>query len=213
MNYVFLGLNEEWINCAKEKGYDTYLGKVEEFVHDEKYEKVFYLSCANSLLFMDGGIDLAYSTVMFPGIEKKIKRRLNSEGKISKVGKMYLPIGKAFVTKCNKRDYLVSSPTMLLPQDVSKTRNAYYSMVAVFNELNRKNLICSGNLLVIPAMCCGWGKMDATKSIKQIYKAIDKCKNKKRFKIDYKKVIDQQPNYYCNSEWKDIKPEDIEKII
>ena len=46
---------------------------------------------------MDGGIDLALSRVVFPGIEKDVKERIKRIGPTNMLGRSYLPIGSATV--------------------------------------------------------------------------------------------------------------------
>jgi len=100
------------------------------------HQKTYYVSPANSLCFMDGGIDYALSRIVFPKIETEVKEIVKDLGIISIVGKPYLPIGSSIIL--NKGDKaLVISPTMLLPQDVSTTKNAYYATMAVlYNSLD-----------------------------------------------------------------------------
>jgi len=75
---------------------------------------------------------------------------------ISIIGKPYLPIGSS-VDKDNKS--LVISPTMLLPQNVSTTKNAYYSTMAVLYNIlvNRKNNLEDVNIL-FTSLCYGYGR-------------------------------------------------------
>jgi hypothetical protein len=55
-------------------------------------------------------------------------------GIISIVGNPYLPIGSSVILdKGNKS--LIISPTMLLPQNVSNTKNAYYYTMAILYNI------------------------------------------------------------------------------
>jgi O-acetyl-ADP-ribose deacetylase (regulator of RNase III) len=107
------------------------------------------ISPANSFGFMDGGIDLVYSEYFGWNIEKKlqtqIKHRFYGE----------IPVGVATIieTDNNKIKYLISAPTMRVPENVSNTVNAYLAFraslieVVKFNENNQKkisSLLCPG---------------------------------------------------------------------
>jgi O-acetyl-ADP-ribose deacetylase (regulator of RNase III) len=46
--------------------------KIENYVPNPN-KRTYYISPANSLCFMDGGIDYALSRIIFPGIEKQLK--------------------------------------------------------------------------------------------------------------------------------------------
>lgn len=202
---VFLGLEEEWINIVKDyviPGYETktYLGRVENYTPVKP--NVCYVSPANSFCFMDGGIDLAYSRVMFPGIEQKIKWYVSKWGEQTTLGRPYLPIGAAITHEVSKSDapvkkYLITSPTMLLPQPVGNTRNAYYATRAVLDAVDRINQ--SDMELIVPPMCCGYGKMSARESATQIIQAFN---DHKRIAMpSWSHILAEQPKLYENTEW------------
>ena len=102
---------------------------------------VFYVSPANSLGFMDGGIDKPLSCVVFPEIEPIVKENVKYYGKLDNIDRKYLPIGSSIIVQPSTDDiyldhvkdrnsYLVVAPTMLLPQRVDKTKNCYYATMA-----------------------------------------------------------------------------------
>ena len=218
MKLIFLGLNEEWIRLADQHGYDTYLGKVQDYVPDKDSKNIYYISPSNVLTFMDGGIDKVYSQIMFRGIESKIKAKVKKLGFVSKLGRPYIPIGKAIVTKTdilhpNGQSYLITSPTMLMPQKVEKTPNAFLCMIGVIQLLKEyKHFINPEDELIIPSLCCGWGGMDANISIQQIIEALEH-KNVENLNLDFQKIIKSQPKFYENTEWFDIDPNQIQKTI
>jgi O-acetyl-ADP-ribose deacetylase (regulator of RNase III) len=93
------------------------------------------ISPANSFGFMDGGVDLAYSNHFGWDLEKRlqavIKKEFNGE----------LPVGMSTIIKTgdNTIKYLISCPTMRIPEDVSKTLNAYLAFRAAFIAVFKHN--------------------------------------------------------------------------
>jgi hypothetical protein len=73
MPIIFISLNNYFIEEIKKHGFDSYQMKIQEFSNYKPLKKTYYVSPANSLCFMDGGIDLALSREIFPGIEKTVK--------------------------------------------------------------------------------------------------------------------------------------------
>lgn len=216
MRITFVSLNKDFIDIAHQDGFNTHLGKIQDYEPPEDSENIYYVSPANTLLFMDGGIDYAYSRIMFPGIENKIKETLKSLPHRTLLGRPYLPIGQTILTKTDIYSksgnpcYLISSPTMLLPQDVSKTPNAFICMVAIMKLL--KSLECNDNdELILTSFCCGYGKMKPIVSFEQIKKAMEYNSSIADIPTDPEKIIHIQPNYYANSEWKKINGCDIIK--
>jgi len=96
---------------------------------------------------------------------------------------------------------------MLLPQDVSTTKNAYYATMAVLYNIlinNKENI--DDIDIIFTSMCCGYGKMDEDTSIQQIMDGIKDYKDYKP-KILSKNIIINEPNlydqpkYYQNTEF------------
>jgi hypothetical protein len=163
---------------------------------------------------MDGGIDYALSRIIFPDIEKEIKTLVRQLGITSIVGKSYLPIGSSVIIDKDSKS-LVISPTMLLPQNVSTTRNAYYATMAVLHNVlvNRKENIDEVDIL-LTSLCCGYGKMTEENSIQQIRDGINDYIHYNPLIINQNIIINEpnlseQPKYYQNTEFFDIKPEEI----
>ena len=123
-----------------------------------------YVSPANSLGFMDGGIDAAYSA-MFPGIQKAVQDKIKTLGKKTALGRHYLSVGSAVVVPLDFACTLVSAPTMFLPHDVSGTRNAYHAMMAALMAFRKTK---TQKLMVSTGLCCGYGRMDPIVSATQI---------------------------------------------
>jgi O-acetyl-ADP-ribose deacetylase (regulator of RNase III) len=102
------------------------------------------VSPANSYGYMDGGIDLAYRNFFGRQIERKVQE------KIQAVAGPYLPVGKAIVVDTGNAEipYLVSAPTMFLPEPIEadSCRLAMTAALAVAFEYGKdwKALFCPG---------------------------------------------------------------------
>jgi O-acetyl-ADP-ribose deacetylase (regulator of RNase III) len=132
-----------------------------------------FVSPANSVGFMDGGIDWVLSRDMFPGVESAVRARIEKYGLSTPLGRYYLPVGSAIIVPVNRdHTYVISAPTMFLPRDVSHTQNAYWSFVAALT-LHKKwsEHIRFQTTLVVTSHCCGFGKMPAKESARQMYEA------------------------------------------
>uniref|UniRef100_A0A6C0EPI7 Macro domain-containing protein n=1 Tax=viral metagenome TaxID=1070528 RepID=A0A6C0EPI7_9ZZZZ len=213
MPIIFISLSETYSEKIKQHGFESKTMKIQDYV-PKPNKKTYYVSPANSLCFMDGGIDYALSRIIFPNIEVEVKTIVKQLGITSIVGKPYLPIGSSIIL--NKGDKsLVVSPTMLLPQNVSNTQNAYYATMSVLYNIliNQKENIEDIDI-IFTSFCCGYGKMDEDVSILQI---MDGIKNYIYYepKTIHKNIILNEPNlydqpkYYQNTEFFTIKPEKI----
>jgi O-acetyl-ADP-ribose deacetylase (regulator of RNase III) len=215
MPIIFISLNETYTQKIKQYGFEAKTMKIQDYIPNPN-KKTYYVSPANSLCFMDGGIDYALSRIIFPNIEIEVKNIVKQLGIISIVGKSYLPIGSSIILhKGNKS--LVISPTMLLPQNVSNTKNAYYATMAVLYNIliNTKENIEEIDI-IFTSLCCGYGKMEEDVSIQQIINGIKDYIDYKP-KLIYKDIIINEPNlyeqpkYYQNTEFFPIKPDEIIK--
>lgn len=214
MPIIFVTLNEIFNEKIKLFGYESYNIKIQDYIPDSNKE-TYYVSPANSLCFMDGGIDYALSRIIFPGIEKEIKNIVKDIGIKNIVGKYYLPIGSSIIVNKLNNKYLVISPTMLLPQNVSSTRNSYYATMAILHNIliNGGKNINDVNI-IFTSLCCGYGKMSEDESIKQIIDGINDYKNYEPIIYSDNIIINQpnlyeQPKYYQNTEFFDISYCDI----
>lgn len=167
----------KFIEKIKEYGFEGKIIKIQDYIPNKK---TYYISPANSLCFRDGGIDYTLSRIIFPNIEKEVKNIVKQLGIKSIVGKPYLPIGSSIIINKNNNKSLVISPTMLLPQNVSNTNNAYYETVAVlYNILINNNENINDIDIIFTSFCCGYGKMDEDVSIQQIINGIKEYHNYK----------------------------------
>ena len=183
-----------------------------------------FVSPGNSLGFMDGGIDFAYSRVMFPGCEQRLKTKIRTLGKFTNLGRPYLPVGSAIVVpSLEENSCLIAAPTMFLPHDVSKTRNAYHAFSAALGAY-RKYVTLNPDrkihTLVCPAMCCGYGRMAPEDSARQVAAAYadalagkgpeenDARRQDAEFFVTRSRDAEQPVNY-DNREIKDILPHEL----
>ena len=109
------------------------------------------VSPANSFGIMDGGLDLAIRNE----IGFKVEDDLQSE--IIKHYHGELPIGSAIIVPTNhsKWSYLISAPTMRIPENVEYTFNAYYAFRAILLAVNAYNRSDSNPIRTL--VCCGLG--------------------------------------------------------
>ena len=223
MPIIFITLSDTYVSKVKEHGYEAHQMKIQDY-KPTNTRKTYYVSPANSLCFMDGGIDMALSRIIFPNIEGKVRKIVKDMNIRSIVGKPYLPIGSSMILDEDNNKSLVVAPTMLLPQNVATTRNAYYSTMAIlYNILVNRNENLDNVDILMTSMCCGYGKMNEDESIKQILEAIKDYKiykpktilnpNEKTHIIINEPNLLDQPKYYQNTEWFDIHPSQIVQII
>lgn len=217
MPIKFISLNNTFLEKIKEHGYNTSYSKIEDYI-PVLFRKTYYVSPANSLCFMDGGIDYVLSRIIFPDIEIKVKERVKQLKIKNILGRHYLPIGSSTILDIDDTRSLIVSPTMLLPQNVSTTNNAYISTMSILYNIleNRKENIDDIDIL-FTSLCCGYGKLDEAESVSQIITGIKNYKSYKPDIIDNNTIINEptlhkQPKYYQNTEWFDIPPHDIIQV-
>ena len=132
-----------------------------------------FVSPANSIGYMDGGVDDALRHLL-PGVEFENSKR-NGEMRCYVTVKKtsYLPIGSARVLECGDC-FLISAPTMWVPQDVSNTNNVYWAMRATFSAVTMWNACYPKHTikrLICPGMGTGYGCMPFAESAQQIMRA------------------------------------------
>jgi len=213
MPIIFISLSDSYTEKIKQVGFEAHTMKIQDYIPDPT-KKTYYISPANSLCFMDGGIDYALSRLVFPNIELEVKNIVKELNIKSIMGRPYLPIGSSIILdKGNKS--LVIAPTMLLPQNVSTTKNAYYATMAVlYNILVNENKNMKDINIIFTSMCCGYGKMDDNMSIQQITQGINDYSRYEPHCI-YKNIIinepnlKEQPKFYQNTEFFTLSPGEI----
>jgi hypothetical protein len=74
MPIIFVSNNIKFIDIIKSQtNYESHHIVIQDYIPKRK---TYYVSPANSLCFMDGGIDLALSRIIMPGIERKVKEKM-----------------------------------------------------------------------------------------------------------------------------------------
>jgi O-acetyl-ADP-ribose deacetylase (regulator of RNase III) len=93
------------------------------------------ISPANSFGFMDGGIDLAYSKYFGWKLQEALQEKIKTEY----YGE--LPVGTATILETGNDNipYLISCPTMRVPEIVGNTVNAYLAFRAALIEVIKFN--------------------------------------------------------------------------
>lgn len=201
----FISLNPRFNEKIQQYGFEAMTMKIQDYVPSPG-KHTFYVSPANSLCFMDGGFDYALSRIVFPGIETEVKRILQGLNIVSIVGKPYLPIGSSILLKKGTERSLVVAPTMLLPQDVSSTKNAYYATMAVLSNIMQQGVSLNDVDILLTAFCCGYGKMDEDESVQQMVQGIRDFPQYLPTRTTPVAVINEpnlhdQPKYYQNTEF------------
>lgn len=172
MKVHFVSLNNEWLSEVKHlfgnnpERFEYTQGDIQTIWRD----RAIFVSPANSLGFMDGGIDDVLRK-MFPGIEARVKAKIAEIGLKTNLGRPYLPVGSAILFSVNAEinTAMITAPTMFLPHDVSQTRNAYYSFLAALILFKRYE--AEYDTLVVTSHCCGYGKMNPKESAMQFRQA------------------------------------------
>ena len=142
-------------------------------------KKCAYVSPANCFGYMDGGIDEIYSK-MFTDIGKTVRQEIHKHSKYrtERNTQKILPIGSSLVVPVNPTSFLICAPTMVFPNNVSDSRNAFAAMSAVLNVVSKHNqhvlrVNDTIDTIYIPGLCTGVGRMSLENSIQQMMEAID----------------------------------------
>jgi O-acetyl-ADP-ribose deacetylase (regulator of RNase III) len=167
----FIDINEDIVNTFVKifENIPNITCEVSDVVKFTDVDNVAFVSPANSIGFMDGGIDYAYSRIMFPNIENQVKKEFAKYGLITKYDRYYLPIGSAIVLPIDNNKYMISAPTMWLPQDVTMTKNAYHAFYAVLCAIDKSQIEI--DTLICSPFCTGYGCMSAIESANQMLNA------------------------------------------
>ena len=233
---VFLDTKENFKNSIEKSfhGVPDVVARIGRFESVPREDTAF-VSPANCRLFFDGGLDYTLSRVMFPGMEADVNKalyethcRFPDAGNVSLLGRPYLGLGSTILLRVQPafNSYVLVSPTMLMPQDVSATQNAYTAMLAILRACQSHNQARNRipfRFCIIPALCCGYGKMNVEDAARQCRRAYDEfvketmpepshtVTTSEWTSILYPCLLDSQPKYYENSEFFHIRAEDIIK--
>jgi len=215
---IVVNNSDRGLDIFKSKGYNTLKVNVEDIVTRKwmglpdiiSSPCITFVSPANSLLYMDGGIDKSYMR-MFRGIEEYVQNKLSlcQNAPISVNGRKYLPVGCSMVSRIDANYDLISAPTMLLPQPVTDTQNAYYAMKSILKVWDHRK-----SVLLLPLLACGFGLIPIDECEKQVTRAIDEFSEEVEMTEYHEfyftsteesvKIIKEQPNYDENKEFKGI---------
>jgi O-acetyl-ADP-ribose deacetylase (regulator of RNase III) len=140
-----------------------------------------FVSAANGEGFLGGGVDNALRS-MFPKVQPIIRETIIENGYINGNDEQFIPVGSATIVPVspnnNFNQYLITSPTMLSPMDVSTTENCYYALYATlrlvkkFNESLKKAGKPQIDKIFCPGLGTGVGGMSSNNAAKQFVKAI-----------------------------------------
>jgi len=150
-----------------------------EFLNSSTEKNVCWVSPANSFGEMNGGIDYYLDDFVLQDISILVKKRIEQIGQINKMNKKYLPIGSCILVQHpNSKQFLVSAPTMLIPSDVSMTKNAQHVFCGILAMINHHNMTTTNPQLKIKKlMCCGLatgvGGMEFPELAKQLKDGFD----------------------------------------
>lgn len=137
-----------------------------------------------------------------PAVYKKVQAFMKAHPRVfGNTLVMHLPVGAAMLYQFGD-SALIAAPTMILPQPVPHTHNAYFAFKMVLELLERHEY---KNVLV-PGLCTGIGKMDVYESVRQILCAWHDHKRGVRgnvlIHVDFvcdPAAMKEQPAYYANS--------------
>lgn len=131
------------------------------------------VSPANSFGDLQGGIDLVYYNYFGHQLEEQLQNKIINEY----YGELI--VGEAMILKLNHNlyHYFISAPTMRVPQDVSKTLNAYLAFRAVLIQIINFNNINDNKItnVICPGLATSIGKLSPEHCAKQMlfaYQAI-----------------------------------------
>lgn len=148
---VFLDQDDELFNIV-----EVQKGSISDFDADA------IVSPANSFGAMDGGVDLAISELITWDSVKLLQKKIIEEWHGE------LPVGSATTIKCvdeSKFKYLISAPTMRVPENVVHTTHAYNAFRAALLEAKKNPNI---ETILVPAFCTGYGGMTGVQSARQM---------------------------------------------
>ncbi|WP_079709788.1 macro domain-containing protein [Paraliobacillus ryukyuensis] len=137
-------------------------------IHAGIFENLDNIDClvspANSFGLMNGGMDAAITRYFGNQLQERVQEYIMKEFYSEQ------PVGTSFIINTQNENipYLAHTPTMRIPQDISKTENVYSAMRATLIETERHKNI---NTVAIPAFGHGAGRVHAKDVAYQMAKA------------------------------------------
>ena len=159
------------------------------------------VSPANSFGIMDGGLDGKLRDFFGMEIENRVRRQVKERysGEV--------PVGCAFSVLTNHPQftYLISAPTMRVPEDVATSVNAYLAMRAILIEAKTNPEI---NSVAIPGLCSLSGRMPLNVVARQMRVAFDVIETKKISYSHWREEKQLQNYMHCRT---NQLPDDLER--
>lgn len=221
-NFLFFDINIDIINELKKVFINKIdvafaIGEIQNISRTHTIDAI--VSPANSFGFMDGGIDRVYM-IMFDDIENTVKTFIHNHGITNSVGTKYMPIGSAFIVPIQYLHghpkvipYLISAPTMYLPQSIVGTNNVYYAFLGILQLTNnwRRDVTIG-----VPGLGTGVGDIDAKEHAKQIFQAYSDFRNG-TYEYNSDIVVYKNANYFILNKsacpQRDLECNDPENMI
>jgi hypothetical protein len=189
MSIKFISLDNEWITQIKENFKNIPLIIAEKCdICKIPVENHCFVFPINSSGHID--IDSVLGHNIMPGIERKVKKRIEQLGIISSMGQPYLPIGSVVAVPYDLSSYLIVTSTIFLPREGSKIQNTYqsfYTALKMWHKLciqnkTNFNLVITWDYYNTYGMS-GMSEMSAKESANQIKYAYNDFIHKKGSKI------------------------------
>lgn len=173
--WEFCDIDRKFIECLKEEfdrvviGLQIDIRFADHSILDCRCDA--YVSPANSYGIMDGGIDLVYSRA-FQLLQEKVFKAVSGHGGLIPVGVaevIRVPVSR-FVD--DPVSYLIVAPTMVIPEPVPNTINAYLAMRAAAKAVACHNTIAHPkdqiNSIACPGLCTATGRMKHQNAARQM---------------------------------------------
>jgi O-acetyl-ADP-ribose deacetylase (regulator of RNase III) len=120
------------------------------------------VSPANSFGIMDGGLDLAIRDTLGVEVERRIRDRIVERHH----GELPVGVAEIIPTDDSRWPLLVCAPTMRVPEDASRTTNAYLAFRATLLALRDHSTPVTS--VVCPGLCTGVGAMSPRRCAAQM---------------------------------------------
>lgn len=166
-----------------------------------KYDKFdAVVSPANSFGFMDRGVDTSYMKFFGDGLQKSIQNVIREKyhGELA--------IGTGMILNSSRIEnprYMINTPTVRIPGDISNTLNVYYAFKALLSLLEKTTHDIKH--VLVPCLGAGSGRMPSRRSAEQIKMAFDAFDGSIQDTDSYKSIL----SIITNGSFADAKKNDI----
>ncbi len=129
------------------------------------------VSPANSFGRMDGGLDAQIVEYLGEDLETDVQQMIQSRHD----GELPVGLAEVVVTNAPQFPFLVVAPTMRVPQNVSRTANAYLAFRAALRAVLAFNDLHGGPIqtLLVPGLCTDNGLMPPLRAARQMRAAYE----------------------------------------